>query len=184
MRTETVWLFSMPFGVSAGKLKVWRLESLEDSFTYGGSWWLLAEDFSSSLCAFSWSLSLGLERAFTSLRAGIQVRASQETRSSCTFSWPGPRSHIASLLSSICWNCHKTPGFKGWWNRLYLRTWACGTRNEAKGIVVKYTVRKVLQWWLKMSSLYFCGWVQADEPPPKKNWRVLEKRSTLGRNNQ
>ena len=121
-----VWLYSMPFGVSGGKLKVWSLDSLEDSFTYGGSWWLLAEDFSSSLCAFSWSLSLVLEWAFTQsegwdARKGIP----RETCSSCTFSWPGPRSHVASLSSSICWNCHKTPGFKGWWNRLYLwtRSW-------------------------------------------------------------
>ena len=121
-----VWLYSMPFGVSARKLKVWSLDSLEDSFTYGGSWWLLAEDFSSSLCAFSWSLSLVLEWAFTQsegwdARKGIW----RETCSSCTFSWPGPRSHVASLSSSICWNCHKTPGFKGWWNRLYLwtRSW-------------------------------------------------------------
>ena len=39
-----------------------------------------------------------------------------------------------------------------------------GPENDAKGIVVKYTVREVLQRWLKMSSLYLRGWVQADEP--------------------
>lgn len=39
-----------------------------------------------------------------------------------------------------------------------------GPENDAKGIVVKYTVSEVLQRWLNMSSLYLCGWVQADEP--------------------
>lgn len=60
IRTEMVWLYFISFGVSAAKLKVWMLECPEDSFTHWGSWWLLAEDFSFSLCTFPWSLSPGL----------------------------------------------------------------------------------------------------------------------------
>lgn len=169
----------MPFGVSAGKLKVWRLECPEDSFTQGGSWWLLAEEFSSSLCAF-WSLSLGLVWAFAQSE-GWDPRKDipRETGSSCTFYDLGPEvtehhSHhlllaeiVTSPLASKDGEIDCTSG--------HGLGRACGTRNDAKGIVVKYTVRKVLQRWLKMSSLYLCGWVQADEPKENKIEEYLKK---------
>ena len=154
-----VWLYFMIFGGLS-----WKVQSLRAGITWGlsHSWWfMLAVGWRPQfLSTWPSPCSLSPGPVWVSSQHGVWVpRRSipRQTGRSCTFSWPGLRSHIAWLSSSsIGWNSHKPPGFKGWGNRLYLwtRSWkSIWDQKWCKGHFCKIqpaTTRKVLEQWQKV----------------------------------